>query len=438
MNRHTFLLGIKLSVYTLLLMFCWVAETAAQVNDYYVSAAGSDAGNGTPASPWATIQKAINSFSPGSSGTVIHVGSGSYTTSVSCSGIGTVGVCINRGGTSRSSRLVIQCDSAVGSARNAVGKCKISGPGMGVGMIGASNVDLVGFDIGNTPSMATGIFGIAGSTGDSFHILSNYIHDLAQSATGPEGVGCPQSGAILTNNGSHQDYQVVGNIIVRYGAYPAPNCFNAHGIYSAANSVIENNVIAATPSSNIQVHSNACNVVISNNVLLSSQSAIILDNASNGCSTPGKNTINNNIMANHSKWHIQDGPWNGGTAQCTSSSPNFWGHNITDGVNADINNGAPYSCDTFSPAVSLIHESPSSTFVSYRADGSGDYHLNSQSLAVDAGTTTCTSGGMSPCTPIVDLDGLTRSGSISIGAYEPAGTVSGTPAAPTGLTATVQ
>jgi len=38
----------------------------------------------------------------------------------------------------------------------------------------------------------------------------------------------------------------------------------------------------------------------------------------------------------------------------------------------------------------------------------GDYHLRSGAVAIDAGTTSC-AAGVSSCVPLLDLDGVARS-----------------------------
>ncbi len=147
------------------LLLLWLSATAL-ANDYYVSPSGNDSNVGSQASPWATIQHAVNSFSNDSNGTVIHVTAGAYAS----------GITINRGGASKSSRLVLQCDPGLASATAAIGKCRITGSSTGI-MITGNNIDVVGFDIGGNPNMNIGVVtvnqgsGVASTGGNSTHVI---------------------------------------------------------------------------------------------------------------------------------------------------------------------------------------------------------------------------------------------------------------------------
>ena len=58
-------------------------------------------------------------------------------------------------------------------------------------------------------------------------------------------------------------------------------------------------------------------------------------------------------------------------------------------------------------------------FVNYTGDMTGDYHLRSGAVPIDAGTTAC-AAGVTTCVPGTDFDGVLRpQGAASdIGAYE--------------------
>ncbi len=411
-----------------------VFAAPAFANDYYVSPAGSDSNDGSQARPWATVQHAIGAFSLASGGTTIHVAAGTYAS----------GISINRGGSSTSVRLVLRCDSGVGSATRAIGQCKVTGSGNGISVTG-NNVDVVGFDIGGNANMVLGVISIyqgsavASTGGNSLHVIGNYIHDLAASVSGPNGVGCPANGAIQLNNQhghTMTDQQAIGNLVVRFGTGTAtPGCNQAQGIYAISpGSIIENNIVVGSPFGNIQI-TTPCNTIVSNNVMINAQAGLVLEESdSNLCpgGVPGLNTFNNNYFAGHSNTfgHVY---WVSGSSACTNSTPNQFGSNMTDGTTKDFYSN--FSCDTVTPK-SIIHQTPTSFFVSYQSNGSGDYHLQSNSIAVNAGTTTCVSGGLSPCTPAVDFAGLTRLDTLSVGAYDVVQSGSTLPA-PTGLTATV-
>jgi hypothetical protein len=58
------------------------------------------------------------------------------------------------------------------------------------------------------------------------------------------------------------------------------------------------------------------------------------------------------------------------------------------------------------------------TFVNFQSNGTGNYHFVGGAFAIGAGTQSCASGGVSPCTPTTDFDGNARTAPLSIGAYE--------------------
>ncbi len=431
---------------SLLLVCGFAMNAAAQVNNYYATATGT----GTTCSQTSpcNINQAISGATIAAGGAVVHARAGAYTGTCSSSE-GSTGICIKRGGTSNTARLVIQCDgasfgTAVPDAYSAQGQCKISGQNAGAVMDAGSFVDLVGFDIGNTPGMITGVFGINGSTGSSFHIIGNYVHDLGSTVdTGQGGPGCPGFGEVITANGNHTDYQISRNIIVRYGVNGgAPSngtCNVSHNIYSAANSIIENNIVANAPSSNLQIYQNPCNVTVANNVFLSSVRGMIIDGG--GCATPGNITVINNYFGNHSPNDGRIGSISVGGPICTANTPTFFGHNISDGSSADFPHPLT-SCDTVSPTTgglqpSFVHQAPTSFFVNYRSDGSGDYHLGANSLGLGGGTTNC-HGGSSACVPSTDFTKASMSSPPPVGSYSPATDTGNLPNAPTNLTAVIQ
>jgi hypothetical protein len=409
-------------------------SAAAQANDYYVSSTGNDSNNGTNASPWATIQKCINSFTSGPSGAVCHVADGTYST----------GINVSRGGSSQTARLVIQCDNGAASADAAKGHCKISrGSGITFLFNGANNVDVRGFDIGNNPDMMTAFDGLAcGSSGpsscsNSLHILGNYIHDLGQNVSLTNGCATlgAASGVILPmnkHNRSTTDIQVIGNIILRWGYPPTANCNEMHAIYVdvGTGARVENNLVVSAPGFGIQVYGQDCNAVVSNNTVITARWGITVSGGGEGVCTSGHNTINNNIIMNT----ISEKFW--GAIGCDDSHPNFIGNNITDGVGGDFDR-TPLSCSTLT-SNPLTHAIGSSIFVNYKTDGTGDYHIKAGSAADGHGTTTCAPGGVTPCVPSLDISALTRPRTPSVGAHELESNSADVLSAPTGLTATVQ
>jgi len=431
-------------VFCFFLLICGFAVNAsAQVNNYYVSPSGSDStGSGSAGSPWATPSKAIAAASMGATGTVIHVAAGTYSTITGCPNDSQTNVCVNRSGSSSAARLIVRCDAGVSSAYTAQGQCKIRGGDAGFFVASGNYVDIVGFDIGNTAGMMTGVKvlddGAAVSKiGNSVHVIGNYIHDLG-SANG----GCPSSGGILfaQNHGSGTtDDWAIGNIVARYGQDPSGSCNLAHGIYANTGHVlIQNNIIVQVPTYGITYYSSACFGVVSNNVVINAKGGMVIgtDGIGSACPNQGSNTINNNYFGNIStKSAIV---FSAGAPQCTASMPNFFGRNMSDGsaANGDFSSGAS-SCDVISPA-SMTHVAGADFFVNYKTDGSGDYHLKAGNPAIGAGTTTCStgSGAISPCVRTTDFEGVAMN-PLPVGAYALGGAAT-VPTAPANLTATVQ
>jgi hypothetical protein len=421
-----------------IVMFLPSLSASAQ-NHYYVSVSGNDSNSGaSPSTAWRTINHAISAFSLGSGGAVIHVADGTYSN-----------VSVNRGGSSPTVRLVIQCDNGLASSLVAKGHCKFPGSDFAWTLTGGSNFDIRGMDIGGNPDQRVAINGIpCGSAGhsaclDSVHIVGNYIHDLNQTVP-VDANGCNIRGtgpaAILILNHHFMyvdDLQVTGNFIKNFGPPNYPLSCNAsnYGMYiDTQNATIENNVIVHVGVFGIQNYGQPCGTRISNNTFINAHFAMTVSGDGEGICTPGKVTINNNIMVGMKKGAI------GQISQlpCTDSAhQSFFGNNISDGTVSDFVNAPPASCNTTSPST-FVHASGASLFVNYQTDGTGDYHLKADSGVVGAGTTQCVSGGTSPCVPTFDLAGFTRTNTPTPGAFEPSSSSASAPAAPSGLTARVQ
>jgi len=297
----------------------------------------------------------------------------------------------------------------------------------------ANNIDIVGFDVGNAPN---GLFGFmaewTGSaaqsmSGNSVHVIGNYFHDIAQTYNGPYGAGCPDTGMVqfLNQHGHYlKDPQVIGNRLTNFGrpasGGPCPVDGRQHGpgIYIiGTGATIENNIVSNSNNMGIQVYEQSCQAVVSNNIVFSNRNAgIIIGGGGPNCPANGNNTINNNIVVNNKGNGLAEVGGGSTGNDCSSSHPSLWSNNLTFG-----NSGAAYayqgSCDTIANQKT---EDPATTFVNYHADGSGDYHLKSGSVAINGGATSCVPGGQNPCTPSTDFDGKTRprGAAIDIGAYE--------------------
>ena len=447
---HTMIKPVILAVLVL-------AGTALAQNQYYVSPSGSDSNPGTQTQSWQTIQHAVDSFSLGANGTIIHVAAGTYSDLNNCvtSGYTRVNVCISQGGSSPTVRLVLQCD-VPWSVPSGSG-CLLRGSGSTQGIsVETNNVDVVGFDYGNLPNAFTGIGNFCSAAegpgpcaqGNSVHILGNYVHDIGQTANdqGAGGIGCPGaergSGIDIGRHGgySETDAQIIGNRVTTIGSQTmktAGTCNFTHGIYmDTANGITENNIVEDAAGSGIQIYSYPCNNVFTNNVVLrSGHSGMNIAGGDCASITPvlasGLNTLNNNILDENGSYGLMVGTGSGGV--CDASDPILISHNLMYG-NPEGNYTGTSSC---SSPVDTLTENPTSTFVQYLGNSSDDLHLQATSIAVGAGTTECVSGGATPCVPTTDFDGLTRPNPPSIGAYEFASAGGGGSKVPVGLTATV-
>jgi len=384
----------------------------AGVNNFFVAPTGNDSNTGTQASPWLTLSHAIATFTLGASGTIIHVADGTVPNdNAACNPFTGISTCINRGGSSTTARLTIQCDNGVGGGYAAQGHCLVRGTG-GVGfLVNTNNVDIVGFDVGAQASMNTGIFVVDcgpapnSTCGNSVHVIGNYVHDL--------GNGCPSQGAIEfdQNHGyTITDGQIIGNLVFRYAQDPtASSCNVAHGIYANTGNIkIQNNIVAQVPTYGITYYSSACFGSVSNNVVISAKGGMVMgtDGIATACVNQGSNTVNNNYFARiTSKGTIVL------DTNCTSTTTNFLGSNMSDNSapSGDIVANGSTTCDTFSPPT-FTHVSGTNMFVNYQTDGSGDYHLKAGSPGINAGTQQCSTGtgALNPCTPNTSIDGTIR------------------------------
>jgi hypothetical protein len=425
----------------LLLGVCFgVTGTSMAQNQYYVNAsAGSDSNDGSQARPWKTIQHADAALSLGSGGTIVHVAAGTYNGPITT----------NKSGTP-SGRIVFLSDTKWG-AKITTANWSANG----------SYVDVNGFDM--TSPAAGNNFGME-AHGNSIHILNNYFHDF-------DLTGCGQFGILNLGTGQgtvYSDIWVIGNIIRRISTFSQGtySCVTAHAIYDfSVRSVIQNNIMSAITGPAIQTitepgENNPAHV-ISNNTIFNSGGGIIIGES------PGVpwdyGTINNNIIVNNTNPSGGSGGINyyhvTGTHNVTFNNL-IYGNQPADLMhhNTPCGNGAtgiPISgsdaegnaggCPSTNPksdasvAVTFVNfqvDTPSSPASNFNPD---NYQIKAGSNAIQGGSTSCAAApGLSPCVPTTDMVGILRpASSLSIGPFEQ-GTVAGVPAAPTGLTASVQ
>jgi len=413
----------------LLVLFMYLAIRPKQAvtqsaNEYYVATTGSDSNDGSQAHPWKTIPHAFSSFVLGSGGVIIHVANGTYGTNYD----------ITRGGAS-GQRVTVQCDNGMASYTQAQGKCMLTGGGYVFLFEGSANwIDVIGFDIGGNGGMNVAVdFPGTGLTsgGHHIHVIGNYIHDMGQTYTANGFQGCLDGGAINGGgNGGPDDTQILRNLIVRIGKYPSPtggNC--AWGIDLAGSAILMDNVIAQVSTGGVGTHG-ACYEVWANNVVMTTANAFVPGSNRGSIECPGGlgfNTFINNYSANVTNHYFQ-----ASGDDCTTGRPTKFVHIMTDGFGTTFK-PARIGCDTIVPAVQT--QSPTSFFVSYVSNGTGNYHLGSSSIGIHGGGSNadCVSGGLTPCVPTNDADGNPMSSPLPVGAFT-SGASSVVSVAPTSLT----
>lgn len=447
----------------LLICFLFLSLNTFGVNQYYVSTSGSDSNNGTAiGTPWRHISKAIASFTLAGDGAQINVAAGTYSDeNLGCSAFGSA-VCINRGGSSPTVRLVLKCASQW-SVPSSSGCLLRDSNGSNLVTVTANNIDvgavgLLGFDmtlngalgyaivlpcnIDNTPGNC--------STGNSVHLLGNYIHDLSNTIN-PCEVNPSGHPAVAFNN-HHGPYmsdgQFIGNRVTNIGNQSlsalngGPGCQNYYGIYAETMQIkVQNNVFINIAGFAVHIFSDPCQTVISNNVMERTEFPnLIIAGGDCGNGVPsGSNTVNNNVFGQTPPGvpNVQIGI-GGSPARCSSSNPNLISNNIFFGASQQVAFNTPdQACTTVSNSKS---ENPTTTFASYTGGNNDNFAIRAGSTAIQGGAATnkCPANGQNPCSPSVDILNVARNITTpTIGAYEY--NLAGTPpSAPTGLGVAVQ
>lgn len=335
--------------------------------NYYVATGGSDSNSGSSSAPWATIQHAAN---VAKAGAVVHVASGTYgavTTSIS--------------GTS-TARIRFVSDVKWGA--------KIRTNGVSQMWYNTANyIDIMGFDISGD-----GRLGIL-NMGSYVRMIGNHVHNIPATCGSSGGAGIDNA------NYSASDDDVIGNVVHDIGTDFSVKCGTVQGIYHAnLRGHILNNIVYRVWAYGIHLYHVPKDVVIANNVVFQSGEAGIYIGASSGSLATGMTVVNNIVRNNPMS------TWGGGQAIIEG--------NVGAGTNKYINNliwdnkaGIALNGNT---AVGTINADP--LMVNYQSNGSGDYHLQSGSRAINSGTSTAA--------PSMDFDGATRpfSTGVDIGVYE--------------------
>lgn len=384
---------VLLCLWTCLLMSaCASAQriTSRQGTDYYVSTTGSNTNNGSISAPFRTIQHAAFIVNPGD---IVHVLPGTYPEAVE----------VSRSGTS-TARIVFLSDTQWGAL--------VTGDGTIADAFlvhGANYVDVVGFEVTNQ----TGYQGIElnGSYGAA---LGNHVHNVwAHGCTDWLG-----GAGINSSNYSATGNQIIGNMVHDIGDFNH-GCASVHGIYLAnAHNIVQNNISYRNQGWGITSWHQATHNTIVNNTVFNNDVAGINTGAGDNGVVDDYSEVGNNIVMNNGtaiNWVCYPA---GNYSPSCADPQNGIGQEGANGPHDLYTNNVVYGNEpadvyvTVGTVSDTITATPSSVFVNYTGDGTGDYHLLPGSPAVN--------GGTSEGAPGIDYAGGPRpiNGTFSIGAYE--------------------
>lgn len=375
-----------------------IAPPSSPGADYYIAPGGSDSNDGSEAHPWATITHADSVLQLGAYGTTVHVAPGTYYYSSR--------IITNKSGTT-AARIRWLSDVQWGAQIR-------STDSWAIWYNYGNYVDIVGFELigtGSTGSMMNGI--ISHATSHSRYI-GNKIHDIPGSCSNSSG-GAGIANATFGATTPPRDEQDIGNVIYNIGMANSPGqCQLIHGIYNeTVAGIVYNNIVSNVTSFGIETYHSATQQNISNNTVFNTGGGsggggiqITCRSGEGGVTSNDYSTIDNNIVVNTGGYGISEYPAVG--------THNVYRNNIVIGsytANVHLLSGAQSG--------SITSGSPGDIFVDYQSNGSGDYHLKSGSIAIDAGSVACASG-VTNCVPTLDIEGGMRpiDSVWDVGAYE--------------------
>ncbi|MFL6437847.1 MAG: choice-of-anchor Q domain-containing protein [Terriglobales bacterium] len=352
----------------------------ASGTNYYVSPSGADGNDGSQLHPWLTIQHAA---SVAQAGATVHVAAGNYSGAITTSMSGT-----------------------------ATGRIRFISDVQWGAFIRASSVDIVWTNQGDYVDIEG--FDIAGSDGATCYgiinyasyvrLVSNNIHDLSHATT-----ACVYGSGIdnHNNDGGHDD-DVIGNVVHDIGDINTTYQFH-HGIYHAnLRGHIWNNLVYRCEGWGIHTWHAANQVTIANNTVFNNNyGGILIGDGDDYSPFPGPVVNDYTIVSNNIVYSNGLNP--------AASGYGIEEYGLTGTHNQYLNNlvyqngPADWNLQNGNTAVGTINANPQ--FVNYQPDGSGNYHLQSMSPAIGAGT--------SVGAPLIDMTGGSRPAiSPDLGIYQ--------------------
>ena len=347
---------------------------APSAQHLYVATTGSDSNDGSSAAPFRTITRAAKLAKPD---TTVHVARGTYFENVSTNAKGKA-----------TGRIRFVSDTKWGA--------KIIGSGTESTWSNKGDyTDIVGFDISGSGRL--GIVNFASHT----LMSGNHVHDLKISG------GCTGSGGAGIVNASYSgsDGDVIGNVVHDIGI--PGDCNGVQGIYSSnLRGRIYNNIVYRASSFGIHLWHAADNVMIANNTVFANGARGVGGGIVAGTGDrPGGVVLNNTKVINNL---VYDNAGPGIKQYCYAGQDCIGDNNIV-ANNLVYGNGSGIVLRK-GKATGTITADPE--FISYQANGSGDYRLRGSSPAAN--------NGLMTSAPNFDIDNIARprSGAMDIGAYE--------------------
>ena len=313
-------------------------------------------------------------------GSTVHVLPGTYTSAVTTSVSGT-----------SSSRVRFVSTTRWGA--------KIVTTGADIGWTNKGNyVDIEGFDLSGDSRI--GLHNPASNV----RIIGNRVHGNQNGDYGGSGGGgivsgsYPSSGLSASTSGN----QIIGNVLLNMGKPGTASSTQGHGIYVVDIApVVSNNIIGNNSGIGITTWHAAVQVTCTNNLVWGNRGgAIVIGNGdapAQGKLACDNCLVTNNIVINNGNWGIQEFGAVG--------TNNVYANNCLYG-----NASGPTKLQHGLVATNTI--TADARFVNFKPDGTGDYHLQSDSPCIDKGT--------AAGAPTTDHDGVHRpqGSAVDIGPYE--------------------
>jgi hypothetical protein len=315
----------------------------------YVSPSGNDSYDGSEAHPFATIQKAADVVEPG---TIVYVLPGTYNEDV----------VVEQDGTANA-RIVFV------SLKQWAAKVKTTNDDV-PWTTKADYIDIIGFDI-SSAGAREGLVNMGSIT----RTIGNRVHDIPGTCDTIGG-----SGINDTNYSSH-DNDIIGNVVFHIGDTYPEMCEYVHAIYhSNARGHIINNIAYNNAGVGINLWHAATDTIVANNLVFGNKEhgiSVGTETKDNDGDEGDHFIVTNNISINNGILGMRERKGVG--------PHNQFSHNIVYGNSRAAFGDEQYEWPSAVDTKDVGTISKAVLFVSFKDDGTGDYHLQADSPAIDAG-----------------------------------------------------